>query len=226
MQKLNIVPREVVGKKVKSLRKQGMVPASLYGPKYASQNMAVEAVSFKRVFKDAGYSNLIEADVEGGEAEKLLLKEVQKNPVTDEVLHVSFYVTDKNTEITSEVPVDIVCKSKAEDLGTGFIINSTDSVIVNCLPANLPDHFEVDISNLENIGDTITIGDLKLPAGVELDSSMDKDTPIVSVVGAQKEEVIAEVVAPTLDADGNPIVVEGAEGEAKEGEDEDKEEKK
>ncbi len=223
MQKLNIVPREVVGKQVKNLRKQGMVPASLYGPKYASRNMAVELLSFKKVFKDAGYSNLIEAAVEGGDEEKLLLKEVQINPVTDEVLHISFYVTDKNTEITSEVPIELVGKAPAEDMAVGFVIQSLDEIIVRCLPANLPDHFEVTQEKLINIGDSVSVRDLKLPEGVELDSSMNPDDVIVSVVGAQKEEVVAEA-APALDAEGNPVeAAEGAEAEAAEGEE--KEEK-
>ncbi len=215
MQKLNIVPREITGKQVKNLRKQGIVPASLYGPKFASKNMSVEVIPFRRVFKEAGYSNLIEATVEGAEDEKLLLKEVQMNPVTDEILHISFYVTDKNTEISSEVPVELVGLAPSEDLGLGFVIQSLDNIHVRCLPANLPDHIEVSKESLKDIGDSITVGDLKLPAGVELDSDMDPNTAIVSVVGAQKIEEVAVEVAPELDADGNPIVpAEGAEGEA------------
>jgi len=227
MQKLKIVPREVVGKKVKSIRKLGLVPAALYGPKFASRNMAVEVIPFKKVFKEAGYSNLIEATVEGEGDEKLLLKEVQMNPVTDEVLHISFYVTDKNTEITSEVPVDLVGLAPAQDMGVGFVIQSLNEIHVRCLPANLPDHFEVDVTVLVNIGDTILVSDLKLPEGVELDSDMDPNTAIVSVVGAQKIEEEVVEVAPELDADGNPIVKpegeEGAEGAAEGGEDKEEE---
>jgi large subunit ribosomal protein L25 len=142
------------------------------------------------------------------------------NPVTDEVLHISFYVTDKNTEITSEVPVELTGLAPAQDMGIGFVIQSLNEIHVRCLPANLPDHFEVDVTGLANIGDSILVGDLKLPEGVELDSDMDPTTAIVSVVGAQKIEEEATEAAPELDADGNPIVKaegeEGAEGEKSE----------
>lgn len=206
---INIQPREVTGKQVKNLRAEGSVPASLYGPKYPAKNFAVNAKEFRAVFAEAGYSNFVNTEVDG-DKERLLVKEVQKNPVTDEFLHVSFYVVDRNTKITAEVPVVITGLAPAQDSGEGFVVPALDAITIHCLPDELPSEFSVDISNLVNVGDSITVADIKLPEGVELDSSIDETTAVVYISGMQKIE--EEAPAVELDEEGNPIVPEGEEG--------------
>ncbi len=223
MAKLNLAPRELVGKKVKNIRAEGNSPVALYGPKYSAQNFSVNEREFKKTFADVGYSKLFDVEIEGGEKEKVLVKEVQIHPVTDQVLSVSLYVIDKNTPITTEVPIVLIGLAPAQDLGVGFAGQSLDTLAIKCLPADLPSHIEVSIENLAAVGDTITVGQIKLPQGVELDSNVDATTSVVSVFGDQKELVEEEVAAaPELDAEGNPIPVaegaEGAEGETAEGE--------
>lgn len=224
MTKINvkISPREVVGKKVKELRKEGQVPVSLYGPKYESRNFAVNAREMGKVFADAGYSNIIDAAIDGEDAERLLIKEMQVNPVTDEILHVSFYVIDRKTAITANVPVVIIGESPVVDTGEGFVVPSLDAITIRCLPDQLMSEIQVDVSGLAEIGASITVSDIKLPEGVELDSSMDPTTAVAYVSGLQK---IEEAPAVELDEEGNPIVAEGAEGaEATEGEESEKSE--
>lgn len=209
--KLNVQPREMTGKQVKQVRKQGMIPVALYGPKYESANFAVAEKEFRKTFHTAGYSQLIDADV-NGDAEKLLVKEVQIHPVTDEILHASLYVIDKNTPITAEVPVELVGLAPVQDLGLGFVVPALDTITIHCLPSKLISKIEVDITAMAEVGQSISISDLKLPEGVELDSSMDITTSVAYVAGDQKIEEEETVVAEGAEGvEGE----EGAEGEVK-----------
>jgi large subunit ribosomal protein L25 len=215
MANLKVTPRENLGKKVKNDRAEGNLPAALYGPKFASKSVYVDTAEFKKIFDEAGYSNLIDIELDNGEKEKGLVKEVQQNPVTDEFLHASIYITDRKSEITAEVPVELVGIAPAEDLGIGFLVHSVDTVAVRCLPDNLPSELNVDITNLNAIGDSITIADIKLPEGVTLDSKEDPTSVVANIVGAQKEEV--EEAAP-VEGEGTADGAEATEGEEKESE--------
>lgn len=222
MAKFKVQNRAVVGKKVKSLRKQGLVPAAMFGPKFPSQNVAVAEVEFTKLFAQVGSSKLVDIEMEDGSDEKVLIKEVQYNPVTDETLHINMYVIDRNTPISAEIPVVITGMSPAVDMGLGFLVESLDSVHIRCLPANLPAQFEVNVDSLVEVGNSIAVADLKLPEGVELDSSVDHTTAIVYVSGAQKLEELDETPAEGEAVEGE----EGAEGEAAATEGESKEEEK
>lgn len=217
MAKLEIKPREITGKQVKNIRTVGEAPAVLYGPNMKSTMATINAKEFSKVFEEAGYSALIDINF-NSKKQKVLVKEVQKNPVNDQILHVSLYVVDQETEITTEVPVEFVGLAIAQDQGLGFVVHALDAVTVRCLPANLPAKFEIDVSHLANIGETITIADMKMPEGVELDSNMDPTTAIAYVAGDQKEIVEEEpVVEGEEGAEG--ATAEGAEGaEGTEGE--------
>ncbi len=186
--KIKVEPRKIKGKKVKNLRKSGRIPVSLYGPKFPAQDYSVESKEFQVAFAESGFSSLLDTELADGK-EKLLVKEVQKNPVTDEIFHVSFYVVDRNTEITAEIPLELVGKSPAEDTGVGFVVQGLNTLTVRCLPANLVSQIELSVAELSEVGDSITVSDLKLPKGLELDSSVDATTSIVYVSGMQKEEV-------------------------------------
>lgn len=192
MSTLTLTKREITGKKVKQMRKLGDVPVVLYGPKFASSNFTADSKTFKSVFADSGYSNIINLSLDGESKEKALIKEVQMNPVTDEIWHVSLYIVDKNTSINAEVPIELIGLSPAEDLGLGFVVQNINEVPVKCLPEDLPSKFEVDVTKLENAGDTILISDLVLPDGVEL-TGIETDTAIAYIATAQKmEESFAE----------------------------------
>lgn len=209
---INIKPRDLVGKKVKNLRKGGEVPVSLYGPKFSSANFMADAKELKKAFSDAGYSNFVNVTIDGGDKERCLIKEMQVHPVTDEILHTSFYVIDKFTEISADVPVVITGRSPIEDTGEGFVVPSLDAISVRCLPDKLPSDIQIDVTALVNIGDSITVADVALPEGVVLDSNMDGTTAVVYVSGIQKVEEEPVAAEPQLDENGNPI--EPAEGEA------------
>lgn len=211
--KLTANVRTIKGKKVKQLRAQGLVPASVYGPKRSSTDLQVDKKDFIKLFKTVGYNQFLDLAVENeNKTSKVLVKEIQKNPVTDILTSVSFYQVDEDTKVTVEVPIEFIGEAPAVKLNVGFLIHMIDQIEVHCLPKDLPSVIEIDVSKLENIGDGVNVGDIVLPEGVELSSSMEPDSGIVSIAAPQKEEE-PEAVAPLLDADGNPIEAP-AEGEA------------
>lgn len=223
--KLTIYSREISGKKVKTLRSgEAKIPAVMYGPKYASHNVSLDAKEFSQIFSKAGFSTMIEVKSEEGKSEKVLVKEVQQHPVKDNFIHVSLYVIDAHTPISADVPIEFVGTSTAESLGVGFVAFAADSVAVRCLPKDLPASLTVDISILKDAGQSILARDIALPEGVALDSKQDEGAAVAYIAEAQKiEDVLAEIEADNAEAATTETETEeGAEGdeEATEGESE------
>lgn len=217
--KLTIYSRDISGKQVKTLRtKEAKVPAVMYGPKYTSHNVSLDAKEFGLIFKEAGYSTMIEVKDETGKAEKVLIKEVQQHPVKDNFIHVSLYVIDANTPISADVPLEFTGSSTAEALGIGFVAYSADSVAVRCLPKDLPASLTVDITILTEAGQSILAKDIQLPEGVALDSKQDENASVVYIAEAQKiEDVLAEIEADNAtEGSTDEETTEGEEGEATE----------
>lgn len=211
--KLKVQKREITKKKVRNIIKEGVIPAAVYGPKRKPVNVQVSASEFGKVFEDSGYSKIIDFEVEGEKGEsKVLIREVQHDPVTDEVIHVSFYDLDLTKPITTEVPVVAKGISKAVKESVGFLVTPFEYIEVRCLPEKLPDHLEVEISNLDEIGDNVSVSDLKLPDGVTL-VDIDEKATLAYIAPPQKEIVEEEPVV----AEGEEEE-EGEEGEVAEGE--------
>lgn len=208
--KLQANKREITGKKVKNLRSEGLTPASVFGPTKKSENIQINKKDFIKLFKNVGYNKFFDLVIDEAKPVKVLVKEIQKHPVTDSLISVGLYQVDENRKITVEVPVTFVGEAPAVKLNLGFLIHQMDAVAVHCFPKDLPNGFEVDITKLENPGDAVTVGDIKLPEDVELDSSMDATSAIVYIGTAQKEE---EVVAP-VEAEAEATVTPEAAAKA------------
>lgn len=184
-----------------ALRRKGMVPAVYYGRKEQSTPIAVEALSFKKVWKEAGESSIITLKTEKGDVDSLLY-EVQTDPVTGEPTHADFYTVDKNTEIYANVPLEFIGVSGAvKDLG-GTLIKVAHEIEVKSLPKDLPSKIEVDISALADLSSRITVSDLKLPSGV---TTTAHETDVVASVAAAREE---EPETPAEPVDLSAIEVE------------------
>lgn len=219
--KLKADSREIVGRKVKTLRAEGKVPANVYGPEHDSDNVILNNKEFRRVFKDSGYSKLIDLELNGDKL-KTLVKEVQIDPVRREVLHVSLYAVDMKKEIEAEVPVEIVGVAPAVKNNIGFLEIPHNSLQVRCLPGDLPQQIEVDVSKLAAVGDAITIGDLDLGKGVELAEDLSDESRIASISAPQKIVIEEEETEGEEGAEGEESE-EGAEGESEKAAGEEKE---
>lgn len=163
------------------------VPAVLYGPGVANQNLKVRKIDLEKAVAAGGESTLVDLEITGGQTVKVLLKDLQFNPIKGTVRHVDLYQVDMKKKITTEIPLHFVGESKAvKELGC-LLVKNMDSVEVECLPTDLVSFIEVDISALKEMHDTISVGDLNLPKGMEaLD---DAENSIVTVTEQEEEEV-------------------------------------
>jgi large subunit ribosomal protein L25 len=207
--KLEALSRDEQNGKAKKIRKNGFVPAVIYGAGAQSQSVKVKEADFKRVFNLAGESHLIDLAVDNKPSAKVIIKDIQKDFLKDNVIHIDFYQVDMKEQITTEIPLNFIGESKAvKELG-GTLIKSIDSINVKCLPGDLVDKIDVDLSGLNNFHDFIRLNDLKMPQGMELVSHSDEI--VVSIAPPVKEEVME--AAPVA---AEEKAAEGAEGEVKE----------
>ncbi|HBC45172.1 MAG: 50S ribosomal protein L25 [Candidatus Collierbacteria bacterium GW2011_GWB2_45_17] len=205
--------RLVIGSKVKKLRRQGIVPANVFGHTVKSQAIQVSAVEFARVYKSAGETGLIWIKVEGEDKERpTLIKALTNNPISGERLHVDFHQVNLKEKVTANVPVEIVGESQLVKDGLAVLDLNLHEIEVEALPTDLPENIVFDISGLTEIGAQLKVADVKLPTGVTLvtDSEM-----LVVALGAPMKEEPVEVPVTEEEVTGAEVPVEGApvEGE-------------
>lgn len=203
---LQVNHREILGRKVKQLRKQGIIPANVFGMGDPSQSIKVDINEFIRVFDEAGETSVINLSIDGKKTIPVLVSQVDYDVVTDEVIHVDFRKVNLKEKIVANVPVELIGVAPAEKLG-GIIVQSLDELEVEALPTDLPEKIEVDISVLTEIGQNVSIEDLTLAGDIEIMN--EPDTVLVSA-----QEVTEEEPEPETEVE----VTDGEEGEASEAE--------
>lgn len=199
--------RKVTGRKVKNLRKEGILPGNVYGKKVKSESLQVNLKDFEKVYKEVGETGLIRLEIEKEkEPRPVLIHSVQMHPVTDESIHVDFLQVDLKEKVTAEVPVELIGESPAEKQGLGTVVLMFNEIEVEALPADLPEKFEVDKATLTEVDQTILVKDLKVDKN-KVEIKAGGDEIVVKVEPPQKEEV----VAPPVPAEGETpaVPVEG-----------------
>ncbi len=177
---------------VKDMRNSGFVPGILYGSGAKNISLKINRVELEKVFKLAGESTLVDLQVDGKDSSKVIIKDVQINPLKDIISHIDFYQVDMKKTIEVEIPFVFIGEARAEKEQGALILKNMESVLVKCLPGDLLDNFEIDLAKLEKIGDTIRISDLEIPESYELLSGLGE--PIVSASEHRiEEEEITEV---------------------------------
>lgn len=203
-QSLTAEPRKVLGRKVKSLRIQGLVPGNVFGKDIKSTAVQLKADEFRKVFEEAGETGIVELTVEK-KKNPVLITNVQSHPVTGDTLHVDFRQVDLSQKITATVPVEIVGESPAEKSGIGTVVQQVMELEVEALPADLPENFEIDVTALAEVDAAVYVKDLKY----------DKSKVTID---AEKDQIVVKVEPPQEEKVEEPVVVEGEEGESVEGE--------
>ena len=201
--------RVVQGKAVAGLRREGILPAVVYGHGIPSESLQIDARAFDDLRRHHGRNALIDLSVDGGRARPVLVHSVQEHPLKRRPIHVDLYLVKMTEEITVEVPVVTVGISHAVEKMGGNLLHVLATVKVRALPGDLPQTLEADISGLTDFDGVIHVGDLPLPAGVHL---VTDPTEMALRVQAPRVE---EVAAPTVEvAEGAPAVEapEAAEG--------------
>ena len=165
---LLVQTREILGKKIKSLRKQGFIPAELYGHGLENQHLSVSAKEFGKIFKQAGESTLIKLKVKDGKEFNVLIHDIVKNALTDEISNIDFYSVKMDEKIKARVPLEFIGESPAVKEKGGVLIKSMHEIEVESLPADLPHHLTVDVSHLTEIGSSLSVINLEAPAKVKI----------------------------------------------------------
>lgn len=172
--------------------------AIVYGKGLENRSIKINRIEFEKIFLQAGETNLINLDIDGKVA-KVLVKDIQKDPVKDFVTHVDFYEVNMKEKVTADVPLKFVGESKAvKELG-GILIKEVHEIKVECLPGDLVDHLVVDITILETLDGIIKIGDIKLPKGMEL--LLDPETTIALIAEPKVQEEVAPEVTEEAKTD-------------------------
>ncbi len=180
--------RKIVGRKVKNLRKQGLLPANVSGNKVKSLALQLPLSDFEEIYKEVGETGLIDLHV-GSETKPVLVHNVQKHALTDEVIHVDFLQVDLKVKVEADVPVEVVGESPAEKQALGTVVQHLNTIKVEALPMDLPEKFEVSIESLAEVDQAIHVKDLKYDkAKVEVKTN--EEEIVVKVEPPQKEEVI------------------------------------
>ncbi len=188
MTQIQVQKREILGKKVKSLRKQGLIPAELYGRDFKNIHLAVSVKDFSKVLKEAGESSVIQLSFDGEKKESVnvLIHDVAKNPTTDEFLNVDFYQVRMDEKITTSVPLKFTGEAPAIKEKNGILIKAIQEIEIETLPANLPQFLEVDLGKLNDIGVSFYVKDLKV--NKEIKFLIEPETVIATITEAEKEE--------------------------------------
>jgi len=217
--KIRILPRMITlevqtrdGKEAPDiLRRRGIVPAVFYGPKEKTTPIAIDSLKFERLWREAGETTIVRL-TGVGEEKDALIHDVQFHPVTGKLEHADFYVIEKGKKVEIHVPLEFVGSAPAEKAGH-IIVKALHEVEIEVAPAELPHNFQIDLSRLENVGDHILAGDIKLPASATLKTGAEEI--LVSVTEFKEEKIEEPAPVATEGVEGAPV--EGAEAPTTEG---------
>ncbi len=205
--KLELKPRELTGKKVKQLRRDGVIPVHLYGPGIESRALQCEAPKLIQVLVRAGGNTPISVTIQGEEGDQIALaREIQWDPRRDDVLHVDLLVTEITRLVSAQVPIVLIGESPGARLTGGTVMHQLRQLDVQALPLEMPGQAEIDLATLTEPDGVIRVSDISLPANVTL---LNDPEEVVVRIELPRVEVIEEVEVEEgeMDEDG------AAEGE-------------
>jgi len=184
--------RKILGKKVKKLRKEGVLPANLYGRKVKSQALQLNLVNFQKAYKGAGETGLVNLKVDKEkEARPVLIHNVQLHPVSSQFLHADFHQVALKEKMKAEIPLIVKGEAPAVSQKKGLLIQTLNKLEIEALPTDLPEKIEVDVSKLESVDQEIKVADL--PISKRTSVLTDKNL-VVAKIGALEEEVAEKPV--------------------------------
>ncbi len=217
MLQLEMKKRDASKQSNAALKAEGKVPAVCYGPHFESTPVIIDDVEFRKVYREAGTSGVIQ--ITGDVDEQCLVQDMQAHVVTGELQHVDFKILTKGETTEVTVSIELVGTSPAKENRIGLLNFSHKEIVLETIPSKIPESIEVDISGLENLGDAIKISDLNLGDDVTI---LDEDTTtIVSITEFDEEEPEDEemtdiAMEPELVDQKGKGEEEGSEGDSQE----------
>lgn len=196
---LDVELRTIEGKKVKNLRAQGLLPAVVYGKGFEAVSIQIDNRTFLSVYKQVGRSQLVDLNIPGRGKQSAFVHVLQRHPVTRAILHADLRVVDLKVEMNVEVPVMVVGESPLVARGDAVLILVISSVQIHALPANIPQHIEVDVSHMASLDDNIFIRDVATNTSYKVLG--DPDTVLVALTPTRSaSDVEADAALPAAPA--------------------------
>jgi len=195
---LNAQQRKIVGRQTSTLRRQGKLPAVLYGHHVKPQTIEVSAREFQKVFKEAGESTIVNLNVEGNTF-PVLIQEVQNHFLNDRPIHIDFYAVSMTEKLTATVPIHLIGEAPAVKALGGILVKNLSEVEVECLPMDLPPAFEINLEKLNSFEDAIRVSDLSTSDKVKILANPDE--VIVTVTPPRSEEELKSLEEKPVEAD-------------------------
>ena len=207
--------RQLIGKRAHRLYREGKLPAVVYGNKAEAMALTLDRLEFQKVFVKSGRTHLIDLVVDG-KTEKVLVREIQTHPRRLGPIHVDFYQVNLTEKIHVEVPVHLTGESAAVKRGDADILQPIHMLEVECLPTDIPEAFEVDLTPLAEIESEFRVSEIKVPSGVTV--LVEPDELVVKIVHKREmkveEEIPAAEAAVPAEGEAPAEGAEAAEGEA------------
>ncbi len=213
---LNVKPREIIGKQVRALRREGWIPLSVYGAHVQPRNMQAEERALRAVLNKAGTNRLIRLDTGDGGQHVVITREIQREPISGKFWHIDFMEISLTEKMEIDIPVSLQGTPPSTKSGEGLLIHGLISVTVRVLPTDLIPEIVVDVSGLVNLNDAIHVSDLKLGDTIEILTNPEE--MLAKVIPVREEVVATEAPVATAEVE---VVGKGkkeeeeAEGEAK-----------
>lgn len=196
--------RTVLGKKVKNLRRDGLLPATVYGKNVGPFSVQLSARTFNEVYRRVGRTTLVDLKIPGQPVVSAFIFALQRHPVTRAIIHADFRAVNLNVAMTVAVPIHITGESPLVERGDALLNQVLNAIEVSALPAELPPHIEVDISGLDSFDKSIHVRDLTAPSGATFVTS--EDDLVVSLTQA-REEVEEEAAVEEAEPSSEPELV-------------------
>lgn len=207
---LEVKERKVLGKKVKKLRREGILPANIYGKDVKSESVQVPKIEFEKVYKEARETRLVDLKHDS-KVTPVLIHNVQTDYL-GKPLHADFYVVNLKEKVKATVPLELTGEPKAVTDKTGLLMHILSEVEVEALPTDLPEKIELDVSHLANIDEQVTIANIKAPQGVAI---LSDPSQVAAKIGELvTKEAAAEAAAALEAAEAAKAEAATAEGEA------------
>jgi len=204
--------REITGSKVKNLRKEGAIPAVLYGNGIKNISLTVNLKEFSKMFKESGENTVIDLSIDNNGKEEnrnVLVHSVQFDPISGLIIHADLYEVNMKEKVEANIPLVFLGESEAVKSENGVLVKNFLEVEVSALPGDLPQEIEINLEVLKTFGDVIKASDIKVSEAVEL--KMSGEEIIASVTPPRSEEELAELSEETVPADVASVKVESEE---------------
>ncbi len=206
---LTVANRDLLGKKVRFLRRQGITPVHLFGHGIDSMALQCDTAELKRVMSRAGKTRIINLNIDGENASRnTLIREIQIEPRTGQSLHVDFYQVKMEERMKVEVPIVFIGEAPALKTKENMLLHELNTLEIECLPADIPSSIEIDVSNLTGPEQSIRVSDIELNKDITV---FNEPEQIVARISIRHVEVIEEEAEEALEEEAVEVTAEAEE---------------